>query len=96
MVYTTKRKVFLVLVGTILLFLLFISIPTYIKSDSCQLLPKPHQTVFGIPWKAYPCNYAGFVWGPSIIDSLKQLKCLIEKEGFCFLFGSCTPVYCSN
>lgn len=91
---TTKKMVLLVIITTIFLFLLFISIPMYVVSTPCQILPKPYKTVVGIPWKETPCYYTGVIWGFSIIDNLGQLKCLIQKEGFCFLFGSCTQVYC--
>lgn len=66
-------------------FFLFISIPTYIRT-SCNILPLPTPTFLGLPWKKIPCKYTGVMWGPSLVEYGLMLKHHIDKNGFYF-FG---------
>jgi len=35
------------------------------------------------------------MWGKSILEYGGDMKCSIDKQGFCFLFGSCKPDECT-
>ena len=83
-----------ILVGIFGMFLLFVSIPIYVVND-CHILPWPVSTKLGLPWKKIPCSYHGFMWGKSVIEYSADVKCLIDKQGFCFFFGSCTATACT-
>lgn len=90
------EKIFIVLSIFILSFLVFVSIPRYISnSQGCtMMLPDAYIIILGIPWKEFPCTYKGIVWGESFADHIKELKCLFDKGGFCFVNGSCKYLSC--
>lgn len=75
---------------------MFVSVPRYVSSSggACILLPKPYKLVLGLPWKPSICGYNGIIWGQSIWESMGYWKCIIDEQGFCFLFGSCSDTSC--
>lgn len=87
------KKAVILLIGLILAFCIFISIPIFIRAE-CSLLPWPVETKLGLPWKKIPCSYTGIMWGKSALEYGRDIKCIIDKQGFCFLFGSCKLTTC--
>ncbi len=80
----------------LLLFVTFISVPIYVNSNCSLLMIEPTVTKWGLPWKKIPCKFTGIMWGKSALEYGEDLKCLVDKEGYCFLFNSCTPVSCPS
>lgn len=87
------NKIIFLLLGLVIAICVFISIPIYVSND-CNILPHPISIKLGLPWKQIPCKYNGFIWGKSAIEYGSDLKCLIDQQGFCFLYGSCNPNAC--
>jgi hypothetical protein len=88
------KKFLIIFIGAIIGFLTFVSVPIYIKND-CGILPWPVVTKWGLPWKKMPCKYVGVMWGKSLLEYGNDFKCVVDKQGFCFLYGSCKPNECN-
>jgi len=87
------NKIIPVIIGLMIIFCIFVSIPIYVISD-CAIFPAPIIIKLGLPWKTIPCHYNGIMWGKSVLEYGNDFKCLIDEQGFCFLHGSCKPANC--
>ena len=80
------KKLITALVLVLFVFLLFISVPTYVNNE-CNIFPFPSRLVLGLPWKKIPCSYHGLMWGNSLIEQGINLKKQIDQSGFYFLMN---------
>lgn len=88
------RIIPLILIGLVIIFCTFVSVPIYVSNDCNFPQRGTSETKLGLPWKRSPCPYIGVMWGKSLLEYGSDLKCLIDKQGFCFLFGSCQEIGC--
>lgn len=92
-----RNKTLILISSLLLLFLIFVSVPKYVSHSggACIMLPIPYKKVLGLPWKPSAiCGYNGIIWGYSVLDEIGYWSCVINEQGFCFLFGSCNNTSC--